>query len=173
MNGIDNINTSALISSNSALLKQSLQIKNNKDDIKTQKTKKFKDLLKNQLFSLNETAVSAELENLNKEEVIAVLQDKVYSAGDELAEQVSPETISAYKKAVKNFMNYAVNQAYDVKNIITGGLNPMKQKAWSLVKVIDSKLDKLAGELIYNQLNKIEILARIDEIKGLLIDLTS
>lgn len=173
MNGIDNINNPAFLGSNSALLRQNSQIP--KKEAKNQKIRKFKDLIKEQISFLNETdnANATEMENLSKEEIIIILRDKVHSTGDDLAEHVSPENIFEYKKAVKNFMNYVVEQAYDVKNIITGGLNPMKQKAWTLIKVIDLKLDKLAGELIYNQLKKIEILARIDEIKGLLIDLAS
>lgn len=37
--------------------------------------------------------------------------------------------------------------------------------------MINEKLDKLIADLMYNQLKKIDILKRIDEIKGLIVDL--
>lgn len=173
MSNIENINNPAFIGSNASLLRQTSQIKKEKETPKLKKTKNFKELLKEQFASLNTAENSAliEIDNLSREEAIIALQDIVYSAGDALADQVSPENIAAYRKAVKDFMNYVVSEAYDVKNIIKASIDPRKQKSWTLVKVIDAKLDKLAGELIYNQLKKIEILARIDEIKGLLVDL--
>ena len=39
------------------------------------------------------------------------------------------------------------------------------------MKVINTKLDKLISDLMYNQLKKLEILERVGEIKGLIVDL--
>ena len=69
-------------------------------------------------------------------------------------------------------MNFAVNHSLDVKSIISGGLNPMKQKNYTIVKIIDEKVEKLTRELLFNQLEKLQILERLDEIKGLLVNLT-
>lgn len=102
---------------------------------------------------------------------MAKLQDDVYSTGDALSDTVSPENILAYKKAIKAFVEYVLNCTYEVENIVSGSLNPKRQRAWTIVKVINEKLDKLIGELMYSQLKKIEVLKRIDEIKGLIVDL--
>jgi Uncharacterized protein conserved in bacteria len=107
------------------------------------------------------------------EDILAGLQDKVYSCGSNLADNVNTDTINEYKAAVRAFVNFAVNNALDVKSIISGGLNPLKQRNYVIVKVINKKIEKLTNELLFNQLEKFQILERLDEIKGLLVDLTT
>lgn len=104
-------------------------------------------------------------------DILAELQDKVYSSGANLADNINADTISEYRKSVKTFVNFAVNHSLDVKSIISGGLNPMKQKNYTIVKIIDEKVEKLTRELLFNQLEKLQILERLDEIKGLLVNL--
>lgn len=137
---------------------------------KIDRTKRFKDILKETFIkdsSLNGVANT----NLSEEELIVKMQDEVYATGDALVDMISMENILAYKKAIKNFVEYILEKAYDVENIITGGRDPSKKKAWTIVKVINTKLDKLISDLMYNQLKKIDVLERIDEIKGLIVDL--
>ncbi len=90
-----------------------------------------------------------------------------------MADNVNTDTINEYKAAVRAFVNFAVNNALDVKSIISGGLNPLKQRNYVIVKVINKKIEKLTNELLFNQLEKFQILERLDEIKGLLVDLTT
>ena len=139
-------------------------------DAKFEKTKHFKDIIR-ESFVGNSSLNSIKNTGLTEEELIAKMQDEVYATGDALIDMISTENILAYKQAIKNFVEYILEKTYDVENIITGGLDPSKQKAWTIVRVINAKLDKLISDLMYNQLKKIEVLERIDEIKGLIIDL--
>lgn len=107
------------------------------------------------------------------ENILADLQDAVYSAGSNLADNVNTETIKKYKDSVKNFVQFALENSLDVGQIVSGSLNPMKQKCYVIVKVIDEKINRLTQELLFNQLEKIKILERLDEIKGLLVDLVT
>ena len=54
----------------------------------------------------------------------------------------------------------------------TSGANIAKRKRFTLVKVIDEKLEALASVLAA-QKEQLAILAQIDEINGLLVDLVS
>ena len=67
----------------------------------------------------------------------------------------------------------AVAHSLDAKAVTSGGLNPLKQRNYVIVKIIDEKIENLAKELLFNQLEKLQILARLDEVKGLLVDLTT
>ena len=107
------------------------------------------------------------------DDILAVLQDDVYSSGANLADNVNSETINKYKKAVKNFVRFAVAHSLDAKAVTSGGLNPLKQRNYVIVKIIDEKIENLTKELLFNQLEKLQILARLDEVKGLLVDLTT
>ncbi len=110
------------------------------------------------------------------DDIMADLQDKVYSSGANLADAINAQTINEYKKSVKQFLDFAVKNSLDVRSVSSGGYKMMMKgqgtkKAFVSVKVINEKMDKLTKELLFNQLEKLEILERLDEIKGLLVDL--
>ena len=42
-----------------------------------------------------------------------------------------------------------------------------------IVKLVDKNLDELAGELVKEEKNHLEIVGRIDDIRGLLLDITA
>jgi hypothetical protein len=151
---------------------ESFKTRNEKglSDEKSNKTRRFKDIIR-ESFTKQSSFDTIKNETLTEEELIAKMQDEVYATGDALSDVISTENIQAYKKAIKNFVEYILERAYDVENVVTGGLNPSKKKAWTIVKVINTKLDKLVSDLMYNQVKKIEVLKRIDEIKGLIVDL--
>ena len=134
------------------------------------RTRSFKDVIKEK-FSIVIPEEDCKVAKIDEEKYLSSLQDAVHEAGDALSETVSSEHISAYKKAIKAFVEHILNRAYEVENIVTGNLNPARKKAWTIVKVINKKLDKLISDLMFNQIKKIEILKRINEIKGLIVDL--
>lgn len=106
-------------------------------------------------------------------DILAILQDKVFSSGAHLADNITAETIADYKNAVKTFVNFAVKHSLDVKSVVSsGGRNPTKQRNYTIVKIIDKKVEQLTQELLFNQIEKLQILERLDEIKGLLVNLT-
>jgi uncharacterized protein YaaR (DUF327 family) len=46
-------------------------------------------------------------------------------------------------------------------------------KAFHIVQVVDRKLDGLAAEILAGQVTQLELLAKLEEITGLLVDLLS
>jgi hypothetical protein len=51
------------------------------------------------------------------------------------------------------------------------GRNVLNRKKFALIKVIDEKLERLALGILQTQKDQFDILARVDEINGLLVDL--
>ena len=49
----------------------------------------------------------------------------------------------------------------------------MKKKRFTLVKVIDEKLESLVAEILRGQSEQLKILERIEEINGLIVDIIS
>ena len=151
------------------------------EEVRTRKTRSFLDVIfDSKPEEIAEIDYEKQLEGLTAEEkkkavedILAGLQDKVYACGANLADNINTDTINEYKAAVKSFVNFAVNHSLDVKSVISGGLNPMKQKNYVIVKIINEKVERLTKELLFNQLEKLQILERLDEIKGLLVNLTT
>ncbi len=100
----------------------------------------------------------------------ADLLDAVFEAGDRLKRNGDTATLMAYKAAVKRFLSAVVDRGMAVEEQ-TSGSNIMKRKRYTLVQVIDTKLEQLAAGMISSQQHQIDLLARVDEVNGLLIDL--
>jgi len=118
------------------------------------------------------------------DETINLLMDEVRATGDSLRNRPFPDEIVRYKQAVRNFMHYVVEHCYTLnhetgipKFLKPGYKGPrgtpeaMKQITYTKIEVIDKKLEDLAAMLLASQMTQIEIASRLEEIKGLLIDL--
>jgi uncharacterized protein YaaR (DUF327 family) len=118
------------------------------------------------------------------EETVNSLVDEVRSMGDALRDRPFPDEILRYKQAVRNFMHYIVENAYgkSTEAGIPGFLKPgykgqrgtlesRKQIAYTKIQVIDEKLEDLARRLLTSQMPQLELASRLEEIKGLLVDL--
>jgi uncharacterized protein YaaR (DUF327 family) len=104
------------------------------------------------------------------EAAVKALLDDVHDSGDRLRNRPFPEEIKQYKQAVRNFLHYIVENGYAVEEH-TSGANLLKRKKFTIVQVVDHKLEQLAAGILSGQTAQIELLARIDEIQGLLVDL--
>ncbi|MBN2811187.1 MAG: DUF327 family protein [Spirochaetales bacterium] len=138
------------------------------------KTRKFDALLKERLDEASpaEPAVPARFAGLPAEKVLELLMDDVHSSGDILKEKQVPDTILAYKNAVRSFIQYVVDRSFTVTERTSGG-NILKRKKFFQVQVIDEKLEQMAAGILSNQKDQLGLLARIEEINGLLVDLLS
>ncbi|MDR0447827.1 MAG: YaaR family protein [Treponema sp.] len=104
------------------------------------------------------------------DEALTELMDAVHSAGSDLADRPFHDEILRYKKAVRDFINYVVKYAFEVEKSQT--LRKGKKKINVQIQVIDRKLEELAAVILSGQTNQLMRVSKIDEIKGLLVDLT-
>ena len=118
------------------------------------------------------------------DEAVNTLMDEVRDSGDRLKSRPFAEEIMRYKQAVRNFINYVVQNCYS-KEYEDGILNKFKpsfkgkrstpeateRKQYVKIQVIDKKLEDLAAMLLSSQGRQMELVSRLEEIKGLLIDL--
>ncbi|MDR0759272.1 MAG: DUF327 family protein [Treponema sp.] len=103
-------------------------------------------------------------------ETLQALLDEVHSSGDELKGRPFPDEIVRYKKAVRNFIHYVVENSYVLEKK-TSGVSLLRRKKFTLVQVVDRKLEQLAAGIMAGQTNQLELLAHIDEIAGILVNL--
>jgi uncharacterized protein YaaR (DUF327 family) len=104
------------------------------------------------------------------EEALAELMDAVHSTGSDLAERPFHEEILRYKKAVRNFIHYVIENAFTIEK--SQSRRRGKIKTHVQIQVIDSKLEELAAAILSGQTKQLDRVSKIDEIKGLLVDLT-
>jgi uncharacterized protein YaaR (DUF327 family) len=130
---------------------------------------------------LERSAVDLPLEDIApSEEAVQELLDAVRGAGDELRQRPVPDEILKYKRAIRNFFHYILRNGYAVE-VQEGVPKPSPKgprwdkqaKVFHVVRVVDQKLDRLAVEILAGQVSKLELLAKLEEITGLLVDLIS
>ena len=69
-------------------------------------------------------------------------------------------------------MKFIVHTNYEVKmNIRRRPSRRFKTEKFYLIDIVDKKIDKLASDILENHLETLQVLVRIDEINGLVVDL--
>jgi len=165
---MEKVDTSAASLLNAALhsgLKTTVKKAKPREELRGSGKFKFSELLENfALGPLKELAPS--------EEVLTELMDAVHSAGSDLGDRPFPDEILRYKTAVRDFVHYVVENGYTVEKYQTRRRELRNLKPHVQIKVIDQKLEELAAAILSGQTTQLGRLAKMDEISGLLVDLT-
>ncbi len=119
-----------------------------------------------------EKAEEDDLDQRDSRQGVRELLDGVFASGEALKKVPTMETIKDYRQKVKDFVKYVVQKSVRVEETLSGA-NILKRKRFTLVRVIDEKLDALAASVLAAQKEQISILAQIDQINGMLVDLVS
>ncbi|MGM0471061.1 MAG: YaaR family protein [Bacillota bacterium] len=106
-----------------------------------------------------------------KERLDQLLAD-IDQQGQKLGHQRTFKELVRYKNMVKQFMKEAVDQMYEVKEEYSG-YRSGNHKVYNLVEKVDESLEELTDLVLSEQEAQLEILDRLDEIKGMLVDIYS
>jgi uncharacterized protein YaaR (DUF327 family) len=117
-------------------------------------------------------------------EAAVILQDALQSAGNDLKDRPFPEEIRRYKGAARRFLRYVVEKGYVTEQHtgIPRCLRPgyqgahgrpeaQERKTYTIIQVVDEKLERLAAGILSGQMSQLKVLAGVEEINGILIDL--
>ena len=80
--------------------------------------------------------------------------------------------ILRYKKAVRDFIHYVVENSFGIEKTQTNLRELRKLKPHVQIRIIDHKLEELATAILSGQTAQLQMVSKINEIKGLLVDLT-
>jgi uncharacterized protein YaaR (DUF327 family) len=112
------------------------------------------------------------------------LLDDVRSAGDDLRNRPFSQEILRYKKTVRDFIHYVVENGLTTEEQVgipkylrpgyrglRGSPDSQERTVRYVVQVVDRKLEEMAARLLSDQVSQLELLSRLEEINGLLVDL--
>ena len=97
--------------------------------------------------------------------------DAVHSTGDKLKKNTTLDTIAEYKEAVRKFLRIVVDSGFEAHEDTPLQRRNKEEQRHIQIRVVNEKLERLAAQVMHSQKNELEILRRVDEIYGLLIDL--
>lgn len=108
-----------------------------------------------------------------KENSLEMFQSKIKEIeqqGEKLAELQTVESLRKYKKMVKDFLQYAVNNGLELQEHF-GFSQRGTSRIHRLVKEVDKKIIDLTNEVLDQESEGLNILNMVGEIKGLLINI--
>ncbi len=150
--------------------------KEKKNDTSKINSKSFSSVLQanqeqKEILEAGDTLFSQEIEGKSFDEALQYLVDSVYIAGDQLKKNPFAEEFKTYRKTLSNFLHFVVKNSYEIET--HQRRRGKKQVVYTLVNVVNQKLDNLANDILFNQADQLHILARVEEINGLLVDFFS
>ncbi|MCL2820541.1 MAG: YaaR family protein [Oscillospiraceae bacterium] len=101
---------------------------------------------------------------------ITEMKKEIDEQGKLLADRVDVKDLEKYRRLIREFLDEIVSNGYTFSRE-DAYASRGKHRYIATVQIIDEKLDALGKEVISEHADKIEILNKIDDIRGLLLDL--
>jgi uncharacterized protein YaaR (DUF327 family) len=112
----------------------------------------------------------AQVESIRKE--LDALLEQIDGQAKVIEQSLTFDTLRAYKELVRKFVNIVVHELYEVQERMS--VSPTgRKKSMILVKKLDVELEKLSSDFLNGQSSLINFMARLEDIKGMLMDLYS
>lgn len=110
------------------------------------------------------------LRNDKVSEKIRGLIEQIDNQGERLSKKADLSEYEKYRSLIRDFMNEVVSNGYsfDKENAFLGR---GRHKFYATVKIVDEKLDSLAKDVLSEHADNVEIINKIDDIRGLLLDM--
>ena len=115
------------------------------------------------------------ISNIKKDDLaqkLSSLMKDIEEQGNKIAKHMDIKDMRKYRELVKGFLNEVVNRSHKFsrENFLD---RRGRHRVYGIVKLVDKNLDELAGELVKEEKNHLEIVGRIDDIRGLLLDISA
>lgn len=114
--------------------------------------------------------LASNIEDATLQERLTLVMEDIVQQGKKLGKHMDVRDMKRYRALIKEFMNEVVNRSHKFsrENFLD---RKGRHRVYGIVKLVDNKLDELAQELIKDEKDHIAILGKIDEIRGLLLDI--
>lgn len=97
------------------------------------------------------------------------LMTKIQEQGDKITKHMDVKDMKQYRELVRTFLNEVVTRSHQFsrENFLD---RRGRHRVYGIIKRVDKTLDELANALMEEQKNSLTILSKVDEIRGLLLD---
>ena len=101
---------------------------------------------------------------------LSLMMEEITMQGKKLSKHMDIRDMKHYRELIKDFMNEIVNRSHKFsrENFLD---RRGRHRVYGMIKLVDKNLDELAAALLAEEKDGIEILSKIDEIQGLLLDI--
>ena len=126
----------------------------------------------NALSNLPETDGSF-LSNLQENELqsqLAFMMEEITQQGNRISKRMDVRDMKQYRKLIKEFINEISTHSHKFsrENFLD---RKGRHRVYGIIKQINQTLDELAEELLEEEKDHLAILQKVDEIRGLILDI--
>lgn len=116
-------------------------------------------------FSLNSALADKDFQD----KVEGMLKD-INVQGNIIAKHMDIREMKKYRGLIKEFLNEVVNRSHKFsrENFLD---RRGRHRVYGIIRLVDEELDELAGMLMEDEKKHVDILGKIGEIEGLLLDI--
>lgn len=114
--------------------------------------------------------LASNIEDSDIQAKISGLMNEISEQGKKLSKHSDIRDMKKYRALIKNFLNEVVyrSHGFSRENFLD---RKGRHRVYGIIRLIDKNLDELAEALLADEKDNIEILNKIGEIRGLLLDI--
>lgn len=104
------------------------------------------------------------------QERLNLLFQDITMQGKKISKHTDIKDMKKYRALIKDFLNEVVNRSHKFsrENFLD---RRGRHRVYGIIRLIDENLDELAAELMKDEKDNLSILSKVDEIRGLLLDI--
>ena len=110
------------------------------------------------------------IEEAGLSERLSVMMQEITMQGEKLGKHMDVRDMKHYRRLIQEFMNEIVNRSHKFsrENFLD---RRGRHHVYGMMKRVNVVLDELAGEVVKEEKDTLAILSKVDEIRGLLLDI--
>ncbi len=114
--------------------------------------------------------LASHIEEAELQQRLNGLMEQIAMEGEKLAKRKDLRDMKHYRGLVKAFMNEIISRSHSFsrENFLD---RKGRHRIYGIIRLVDQNLDDLAQELMKDEKDNLAILAKIGEIRGLLLDI--
>ena len=114
--------------------------------------------------------LATHIEESQLQQRLTLMMEEITMQGEKLAKRRDVKDMKRYRGLIKNFMNEIVGRSHEFtrENFLD---RKGRHRVYGIIRLVDETLDELAKELVKDEKDNLTILAKIGEIRGLLLDI--
>ncbi|WDV45976.1 YaaR family protein [Clostridiaceae bacterium M8S5] len=112
----------------------------------------------------------SKLGDMSVKEKLRVLLEQIDIQSERIVKNVDIKEVIAYKKLVSEFLRESVDSMVKFsKNSFLDRRG--RHRVYAVVKKVNTQMEELTKEVLNNEKDRIDIMKRLDDIRGLIIDI--
>lgn len=114
--------------------------------------------------------LASQIEEAGLQERLTLMMEDIVQQGKRIGKRRDIRDMKQYRGMIQEFMNEVVTRSHKFsrENFLD---RRGRHRVYGIIKLVNKNLDELAAELIKDEQDTISILEKIDEIRGLLLDI--